>query len=87
MTTFNFEDALKQLQSGKKLTGTEGILTPLIKQLTEAALQAELEQHLQQQDELASNRGYKPETAESFCRDWLLLVTQTFVCVTSKIWS
>ena len=41
MTTFNFEDALKQLQSGKKLTGTEGILTPLIKQLTEAALQAE----------------------------------------------
>jgi hypothetical protein len=31
--------------------------------------------------------GYKPETAESFCRDWLLLVTQTFVCVTSKIWS
>jgi hypothetical protein len=79
MTTFNFEDALKQLQSGKKLTGTDGILTPLIKQLTEAALQAELEQHL--------NWGYKPETAESFCRDWLLLVTQTFVCVTSKIWS
>lgn len=32
-------------------------------------------------------RSYKPETAESFCRDWLLLVTQTFVCVTSKIWS
>ena len=30
MTTFNFEDALKQLQSGRKLTGTDGILTPLI---------------------------------------------------------
>lgn len=67
MTTFNFEDALKQLQSGKKLTGTDGILTPLIKQLTEAALQAELEQHLQQQDELASNRknGYTSKTIAS----------------------
>jgi transposase-like protein len=67
MTTFNFEDALKQLQSGKKLTGTEGILTPLIKQLTEAALQAELEQHLQQQDELASNRknGYTSKTIKT----------------------
>ena len=67
MTTFNFEDALKQLQSGKKLTGTDGILTPLIKQLTEAALQAELEQHLQQQDELASNRknGYTSKTIKT----------------------
>ena len=49
MATFNFEDALKQLQSGKPLTGLDGILTPLIKQLTEAALQAELDQHLAQQ--------------------------------------
>jgi transposase-like protein len=67
MTRFNFEDGLKQLQSGKKLTGTEGILTPLIKQLTEAALQAELEQHLQQQDELASNRknGYTSKTIKT----------------------
>ncbi len=37
--------------------------------------------------ETFSLRSYKPETAESFCRDWLLLVTQTFVCVTSQIWS
>jgi len=49
MATFNFDDALKQLQSGKPLTGLDGILTPLIKQLTEAALQAELDQHLAQQ--------------------------------------
>jgi putative transposase len=44
--SFNFENALKDLQAGKPLSGKEGILTPLIKQLTEAALQAELEQHL-----------------------------------------
>ena len=37
--------------------------------------------------EVTGSRGYKPETAESFCKDWLLVVTQTFVCVTSKIWS
>ena len=43
---FNFEQALKDLQSGKSLTGKDSILGPLIKQLTEAALQAELEQHL-----------------------------------------
>lgn len=35
---FNFEAALSALQSGQALTGKDGILTPLIKQLTEAAL-------------------------------------------------
>ena len=43
---FNIEQALKDLQAGKDLTGKDGLLTPLIKQLTEAALKAELEQHL-----------------------------------------
>ena len=48
MEKFDFDLALKQLQSGKGLTGKDGILTPLIKQLTEAALKAELEAHLEQ---------------------------------------
>ena len=48
MDKFDFDLALKQLQSGKGLTGKDGILTPLIKQLTEAALKAELEAHLEQ---------------------------------------
>uniref|UniRef100_UPI000A5ACB48 transposase n=1 Tax=Yersinia enterocolitica TaxID=630 RepID=UPI000A5ACB48 len=43
---FDFEKALKALQSGQSLTGKDGILTPLIKQLTEAALTAELDSHL-----------------------------------------
>jgi putative transposase len=47
MEKFDFDIALKQLQSGKGLTGKDGILTPLIKQLTEAALKAELEVHLE----------------------------------------
>lgn len=44
--SFDFEQALTDLQAGKSLTGKDGILGPLIKQLTEAALNAELEHHL-----------------------------------------
>ena len=44
--SFDIEAALQALRDGKDLTGKDGILTPLIKQLTEAAMQAELEQHL-----------------------------------------
>ena len=36
---FDFNQALEKLQSGKGLLGEDGVLTPLIKQLTEAALQ------------------------------------------------
>src|SRR6056297_3338712 len=43
---FDMEAALRGLREGKDLTGKDGVLTPLIKQLTEAALQAELEAHL-----------------------------------------
>ena len=39
---FDFDKALAALQSGQDLTGKDGILTPLIKQLTEAALKAEI---------------------------------------------
>jgi putative transposase len=45
---FDFDKALKALQSGKAITGKDGVLTPLIKKLTEAALDAELDSHLAQ---------------------------------------
>ena len=65
-TPFNFEDALKQLQSGKKLTGTDGVLTPLIKRLTEAALQAELEHYLEQQPAPPNRKnGYTSKTVKA----------------------
>ena len=35
---FDFNEAVKALQSGQKMTGDGGILNPLIKQLTEAAI-------------------------------------------------
>jgi len=43
---FDFDKALKALQSGQAITGKDGVLTPLIKQLTEAALEAEIDSHL-----------------------------------------
>ena len=36
--TFDMEAVIEALRAGKDLTGKDGILTPLIKQLTEAAL-------------------------------------------------
>ena len=51
---FDFQKALKAIQSGKPLTGKDGVLTPLIKNLTEAALEGELDSHLGQ--EMAANR-------------------------------
>jgi putative transposase len=45
---FDINAALEALKSGQDLTGEKGFLTPLIKQLTEAALKSELEQHLEQ---------------------------------------
>jgi hypothetical protein len=44
---FDFDKALAALRNGQDLTGKDGILTPLIKQLTEAALKAELASQLQ----------------------------------------
>ncbi|AHF01929.1 transposase [Thiomicrospira aerophila AL3] len=62
---FDFNEALEQLQSGKGLTGKDGVLTPLIKQLTEAALKAELDLHLA--DDASANRknGYTKKTVKS----------------------
>ena len=40
---FDFEEALKTIQSGQRIIGKGGVLEPLVKQLTEAALEGELE--------------------------------------------
>ena len=62
---FDFDEALKALQSGKAITGKDGVLTPLIKKLTEAALEGELESHLA--EDLVPNRknGKTSKTVKS----------------------
>ena len=49
-----------QLKAGKGIGGKDGALTPLIKQLTEMALQAELETHLAQDLEQNRKNGVIP---------------------------
>jgi len=44
---FDFDAALAALQDGQGLTRKDGILMPLIEPLTEAALQGEIDMHLQ----------------------------------------
>lgn len=62
---FDMEAALKALREGKDLTGKDGILTPLIKQLTEAALSAELDAHLSNKDTPNRRNGTTQKTVKS----------------------
>lgn len=62
---FDFEGALKAIQAGQAITGKDGVLAPLVKQLTEAALAGELDSHLA--EDLAGNRrnGKSRKTVKS----------------------
>lgn len=62
---FDFDKALKALQAGKPITGKDGFLTPLIKKLTEAALEAELDSHLAQDVVPNRKNGTTSKTVKS----------------------
>ncbi len=62
---FDMEAALKALREGQSLTGKDGILTPLIKQLTEAAIQAELDEHLAEEDAPNRKNGTSSKTVKT----------------------
>ena len=62
---FDFDKALAALQNGQDPTGKDGILTPLIKQLTEAALKAEFEAHLEAEESPNRKNGTTKKTIKS----------------------
>lgn len=62
---FDLEQAIIALQSGQDLTGKGGFLTLLIKQTTETALKAELEQHLEDDDRPNRKNGSSNKTVKS----------------------
>jgi transposase-like protein len=62
---FDLNAALESLKSGQDLTGEKGFLTPLIKQLTELALKAELEQHLEAETNPNRKNGYTRKTIKA----------------------
>ncbi len=57
---FDFEAFVRQageeLRSGKPLTGKDGVFTPLLKQILEASLEGELDDHLEETRKLKKNR-------------------------------
>lgn len=61
---FDFDAALQALREGGDLTGKDGVLTPLIKQLTEAAMQAELDNHLAGEETANRKNGSTPKTVK-----------------------
>jgi transposase-like protein len=63
--SFDMEAALKALRSGQGMNGKNGILTPLIKQLTEAAMQAELEEHLAEEETPNRKNGKTSKTLKT----------------------
>jgi transposase-like protein len=62
---FDFEATLKGLRAGRDLNGPKGILTPVTKQLTEAALKGELEQHLAKEAVTNRKNGSTRKTIKS----------------------
>ena len=57
---FNLEDikkkALEQFRSGKSLYGKDGAFAPMLKSFLEAALEGELDSHLDQDERKEGNR-------------------------------
>lgn len=63
---FDFDAALKAIQNGQPLTGAEGVIAPLLKQLTEAALEAEMDTYLQENPNPNNRRnGFSQKTIKS----------------------
>lgn len=62
MQSFDFNEALKAIQSGKLITGSDVVLAPLIEQLTEAALSAEIDSYLELHLSSTGRNGYSKKT-------------------------
>ena len=55
-------DFAEKIKSGKGLSGKDGALTDLVRQITEMTLQAELESHLAQDLQKNRKNGYMSKT-------------------------
>jgi transposase-like protein len=73
MKEFNFNEALEMLEQGQPVDGKDGVLAPLIKELVEAALEAETESHLSQELRKRKN-GKSSKQMKSFVGEFGLNV-------------
>ena len=71
MEDFNLEDfkkeVAKKIREGKGITGKDGALTPLLKEILEAAMEGEIDQHLKETKKGTGNRrnGYTRKNLKS----------------------
>jgi transposase-like protein len=72
LTNFDFnvfqKEAIDKLKSGQSLTGKDGVLTPLIKEIIEAALEGEMDSHLidcKTQDQMNRRNGKAQKTMKT----------------------
>jgi len=71
MEDFNLDDfkkeVTKKIREGKGLTGKDGALTPLLKEILEAAMEGEIDQHLKETKQNTGNRrnGYTHKNLKS----------------------
>lgn len=69
--TFDFEafkkEAIQKLRNKEPLTGKDGVLQPLVKKILEAALEAEIDEHLGEEERESGNRknGKSQKTVKS----------------------
>lgn len=68
---FDFESikkkALEQLKSGQSLLGKDGAFAPLFENILNAALEGEMDAHLDEQERLSGNRrnGHTPKHVQT----------------------
>ncbi|MFV0536344.1 MAG: transposase, partial [Dysgonomonas sp.] len=68
---FDFESikkkALEQLKSGKSLLGKDGAFAPLLESILNAALEGEMDAHLDERERLSGNRrnGHTPKQVQT----------------------
>ena len=72
LSTFDFnqfgQEALNKVRSGQELTGKNGVFTPLIKAFLEAALEGEIESHLDEckaQEQSNRRNGHFKKTVKT----------------------
>jgi transposase-like protein len=61
-----FEEALESLKQGKKLEGSDGAITPLIKKLLESSMEGEMDEHLKDNRPNRRNGHGKKRVKTSF---------------------
>jgi len=62
---FDFDKTQKDRQAGKDLTGKDGVLMPLMKQLSEALMTAEIDHHLENSDKPNRKNGTSSKTIKT----------------------